>query len=232
MSIRVVTGLPHNGKGIWLADRLFYVLARNKRWFKKTGTKRKITTIRFKLNENFVRRNSDFIQQFDNEEVLPELWGTDVFIDEMGIPFDSTRWADLDPNIKAWLYAHEHLGCEIYGASQDFAQIDIAVRRLTSRLQYATKTIGSPRPHVTKIPVKHPWGLIRFNTVPRIEYTKPANEYSDHTMALFAGEFIFIRKKYTSLYDTTQEFEGANQRPLNQIERECVECGVKKLIHV
>lgn len=231
MSIRVVVGLPHSGKGVWLADRLLFVVRRNKRWYKKTGVRRLVYT-NIELDPQFLEKNKDWIR-YDRFLVqhLPLVTGADVFLDEMGIDFDATRWLELSLDIKAWLYAHEHVGCEVYGATQDFAQIDVSVRRLTSRLVYAQKLIGSRRPHPTKPPVKHPWGVLMYSTIPRKEYTKPANEYSDSARAFIAGEYIFITKRLTRVYNTTQHFEASAPSPLKHIERYCEVCKKVEVRH-
>jgi len=230
MSIRVVTGLPGNGKGLWLADRIHFLLARNKRWFKISGVLRPVYS-NIEFSESFWYKHKDYLRSIVDISEVKMIRGADVVLDELGIDFDATRWADLDRGVKAWLFAHEHYGVEIYAAAQDFAQIDVAVRRLTTSLVYASKLFGSRRPHVTKPPVRRVWGIVALTTIDRKDYTVPANEY-DTSLNLLSTEFMMIRKRLTSIYNTLQEFVEPKPAPLKHIERLCEVCGFIHKRHI
>lgn len=130
MPITIFTGLPGSGKSIRTAKAILFLLNRNKKWYKKSGTLRKVYT-NIKLADHVEKKYDGFFEYWKDPEQLVEMRECDVIIDEIATYFDSTQWKELGLDIKRWLQLHRHYGIEIYGNTQTFSTIDISFRRLS-----------------------------------------------------------------------------------------------------
>jgi len=129
------------------------------KWFAGSGIKR-IVKSNLKMSDEFESEAGDFIQYWEDPEELPHMKDCDVIWEEMGAHVDSRSWEQLPLELRRWLQQHRHRGVEIWGNVQEFADVDVAVRRLTEDLSYLTKICGSRDPSPTTPEVKRIWGII------------------------------------------------------------------------
>lgn len=235
--IEIYTGLPGTGKSIAGAYKLHQLVKRNLKAREKLGLDRKILT-NLKLSDEFVAAADGLIDYWSDPQEIMYRKGVDVYWDEIATHFDSTQWQNTPLEVKRMLQQHRKRGIDIYGNTQEFAMIDISFRRLTSSLYYCQKFIGSRSPHPTKPPLRMPWGLVIVKEVDRSSYDKSPNEYvftGGFLQPLFGWEYILIRKKWYSIYDTLHEIERGTYPPLQHIEQICelhgAGCDHKKTIH-
>jgi len=211
-----------------LARTVQMLVARNSKWAKvknkKTGApigkQRPIVSnmIFSKAFEQYAHEKGVPIQYWENTEDLIKLSDCDVVIDEVGNYFDSRLWADLSLDARRWLTQGSKTGVEIYGAAQDFAQIDKSFRRLVNHLIDIRKICGSARPSATKPPVKRIWGIcFKFNMQPQ-EYDE---EKKSQERGIIPSGFFFIRKRDCAVFDTGQRIKRSELPPYRHMERRC-----------
>lgn len=233
MAIHIVTGLPGSGKSYHSANLTIDLLYRNRAWYKKSGRLRKVVS-NLKMNENVENEfgygtELSFLEYWSEALELPKLRDCDVIWEEMGATVDSRMWESLPLELRRWLAQHRHRGIEIYGNVQEFADIDVAVRRLTQELLYLTKLVGSRDPHPTSPPVKYVWGVILRMRI------DPRNYKED--MKFVQGNYsmdgiMFITRKVVELYDMHNDIRAGKYPPLQHRVRNCPECGLQKVYHM
>jgi hypothetical protein len=223
--ITIYTGLPGSGKTLELAKVALQILKRNKKFFDESGIRRKIWS-NVKFSEEVHEHYGDFIEYWTDLAQVEKLRDVDVFMDEMASYFDSTQWANMPLSMKRWLQLHRHYGIEVYGVTQEFAMIDISVRRLTNKVYILSKLFGSRDPSPTKAPVKKVFGLIVKWEVDPETFGEDKFNYK------YQGfELGLIRRKYVDVYDTRAEIEMGAYPPLQHIERYCPVCGKVHVTH-
>jgi len=225
----VYTGLESSGKTLKMAMKAVEVLERNIKWKEQSGITRPImANMQFSEEFHMVAKNNGIpIHIFQHTYEFPMMRNCDIFIDEIGTYFDSRLWADLPLDVRRWTAQSTKLGCEIYGAAQDFAQVDLSFRRLVNNLFLIQKIAGSRRPSATKPPVKHIWGLcLAWQLDPR-------NYEEDNKKVIeFIPNAFFIEKKYCGIFNTLQEIAMSDAPPLRKIVRVCPEDGYTKVKYV
>jgi len=180
MSKIIFSGLESSGKSLQLAMKAEAVLMRNIKWLERSGKARKILT-NSPFSEGFVKYAKDHGIEIVNWENLEELIlqrDCDIFIDEIGTYFDARMWADLSLDVRRWNQQGAKMGIELYGACQDFAQVDVSFRRLTSELFHITKFFGSGRPSPTKPPIKRIWGLCHMVALDPQKYDEKKKKFT------------------------------------------------------
>jgi len=230
----IFSGLESSGKSLRLAKVTADLVHRNSKWFKESGKTRPIIS-----NLNFNKEFEEWskfqmnvpIIYWTNLEELIEYDNCDIIIDEVGTYFDSRLWSDLSLDVRRWLSQGAKSGIEIYGSAQDFAQVDLAFRRLVNHLYHITKLVGSRRPSPTKPPVKKIWGLCSIRELNPREYKEDKKSF-DKTQ-LFPS-FFFIERAHCEIFDTTQKIQRSKPSPMKHIERDCElpTCTFHKTIHV
>jgi len=215
MPIEVVTGRAGAGKTAYLCQKLIDTLKRNVAYYRKYKKIRKVY-VNFPLSEKVAKRYVHFLGYWKDLEELIKLEDCDIFIDELLYYFDSARWKETTPDVKKFIAIHRHLGIEIYATSQDFAQVDIAFRRLTDQLYYLVKLGSSREPSATKPPVKHIWGLSVIYTISPVDYKEDQkeNKTSFHW-------FFFLTRAKCEVYDTRQKFEHSDPPPKKHVLQRC-----------
>jgi len=156
---------------------------------------------------------------WEKMEDLIEYENADVIWDEVGNYLDATKWALLSSDVKKWLTQGAKVGIEIYGSSQDFAQVDKAFRRLTNHLFQITKVMGSRRPANTKPPVKTIWGICWMREMNPASYREDNKEIKGGFFEF--GSFFLIERKYCEIFDTTQKIKRDNMLFLRHIHVKC-----------
>jgi len=230
----IYSGLESSGKSLRLAKVTSDIVVRNSKWKKESGKERPILS-NLVFKEGFYEWATKImgvpIIYWQNLDDLIKYDNADIIIDEVGTYFDARLWSDLSLDVRRWLTQGAKTGIEIYGSAQDFAQIDLAFRRLVNNLYHITKLVGSARPSPTKPPVKRIWGLCSMRELNPREYKEDKKSF-DKT-SLFPS-FFFIEREYCEIFDTTQKIVRSTSQPYKHIERSCEldSCGFHRQIHI
>lgn len=232
MSIILYTGRPGMGKSLKIADVVMGLLARNWRWYKKTGQLRMVqSNLRFAPHVH--EQYPGMIGFWERVEDLTSMTGADIVIDEVANIFDARNWSNLPASVPVFLRQHEKRGCDIYATTQNFPNVEVAFRRLVSELYECEKFFGSDRPGPCKPDPKRIWGLIWIWHYDAATYDSPQPK---RTGIGFASP-LWITRDLVSCYDTLQEIKQGEFPPLQHIERRCLHagCALKhspKVVHV
>jgi len=227
--IVIFTGLPGSGKSYKLGRTVVDILYRNRKSHQTRGNKRLLWT-NLVLGSAVEREFAGYFQYWTDLRQLTTLRDCDVVIDEVATYFDSRLWETLSLEMRRWLSQHRKFGIDIYGTSQDFAQVDKAFRRLTSDLLYLTKVIGSRDISATRPAPRFVWGLSLVRHLDPTVY--------DEQKSKFAGRgipnFMIISRAGTQLFDTRAEVKLSSALPLKHLQKACelAGCGFHKVVHV
>jgi len=247
ISLRV--GLPGSAKSYMSCVTIQDLLKRNRRWFKKTGRIRPVRS-NLVLNPQFTAHANDkgtlelnkgvyispgwqkwnaehqLLEYWEDPEELPYMNNCDVIWEEMGAHVDSRSWEQLPHELRRWLQQHRHRGVNIFGNCQDFADIDVAVRRLCQEVTYQYKLIGSRDPSPTSFPPKYIWGLIMMWYLdPRAPTNEPFKNRA------YAGT-EWITRETVNLYSMFNDIKPGKMPPLRHVERTCPHCNKIKITHI
>jgi len=236
MSKVIFSGLESSGKSLQLAMKAERVLLRNIKWRERSGIARKIlTNSPFSEKYNaFAKDNGIDVVIWENLDELIQQRDCDVFVDEIGTYFDARMWSELSLDVRRWIQQGAKMGIELYGACQDFAQVAVSFRRLTSELYHITKWVGSARPSPTKPPIKRIWGLCHMVELNPQNYDENKKKFQSEGFLNFFSGWFTIQRRYCEMFDTTQKIIRSKPVPLRHIERTCelVSCGHVKTQHV
>lgn len=231
----IFSGLESSGKSLKLAMTVVELVHRNAKWNKITGKSRPIVSNMSFQPHFFEWATKEMGVEIKYWQNLDELVGfdeADVICDEVGNYFDSRQWADLSLSAKRWLNQGAKSGIEFYGGAQDFAQVDLAFRRLVlpGDLLHITKLMGSRRPSATKPPVGRIWGMCLVQSLDPTGYKEDKKKFESAGLP----NFFFIRREFCEIFNTSQKLLHSNPPPLKHIVRMCEkpDCPFKKLSHV
>jgi len=226
MSKTIFSGLEDSGKSLKLAEFAGKIGERNADWLKITGKPRPIVS-NLEFQQPFYEYITGLgipIRYWKDLEELPALRNCDLIIDEVGAYFDSRTFKDLPLDIRLWLSQASKLGVDIYGSAQDFAQVDITFRRLTTTLYHITKLIGSPRPAETRPPVKRIWGLCMMRELDPVGYDETKRKFNNSSVL---PQFFTIRREICEIFDTTKRIEKTAPPPYKHVARPCADPNCK-----
>lgn len=233
--IVIFSGLPGAGKSLKLAMTSVDTLYRNRKLHEKKGLpKRQLwSNIQFSddVEEEFGVGDNGYIQYWHDPGQLVKMRDCDVVWDEIATHLDSTQWQNMSLELKRWLQQHRKYGVEIYGTTQDFAQIDKSMRRLTSDLLLLTKVLGSPDPSPTRPSITRAWGVVLIRTLDPQKYDEEKSKFEAYGLL---PKVMWIQTKWVKVFDTRQEILMGKYPPLRHIPRECErnDCSFHKIIHV
>lgn len=229
----IFSGLESSGKSYKLAETCADIVDRNSKWFDKSGISRPIwSNLLFSADFSaYALSRNVHIFYWNRLDELIKIQNADVIIDEVGNYFDSRLWSDIPLEVRVWLSQGAKCGIEIYGSAQDFAQVDLSFRRLTTHLYHITKLVGSRRPSATTPPVRTIWGICSMRELNPRQYKEDKKEF-DKTQIL--PSIFFLERKYCEIFDTTQRIVRPSAPPLKHVERFCENdaCGFHKTIHI
>jgi len=233
MSIHIVTGLPGAGKSYMTAKINVDLLYRNRRWYEKSGRLRQVAT-NLKMSEELEQEfgygtSRSFLRYWSNAEELPLMRDVDITWEEMGVYVDSRQWENLTMEFRSWLMQHRHYRCEIWGNVQEFADVDIAVRRLTDDLVYLTRIWGSREPSPTTPEVKRIWGIVSKRTLDPRNYKEDTKFETNKSH--WSG-FMWISGRVAKYYNTHNNITQGKLPALQHRVRQCGTCGFVKTVHV
>lgn len=226
--IKVFTGLPGSGKSLMTAKVSLDLLHENEMWYKKSGIKRLVYS-NLKFAQHVEEAYPGSVRYWEDPRQLVKLRDCDVIMDEIATYLDATQWANMSLEFKRWLQQHRKFGIRIYGNTQDFAQIDISMRRLVSDLIWLTKVAGSRDPSPTTPPVKKVWGLVVKRELDPQAYSEDKKE----AKGKLSFSFLLITKRLVSVFDTRQEIKSGEYPAMRHIERMCERenCAFHKVVH-
>lgn len=248
--IVIFTGLPGSGKSYKLGQTCVDVLYRNRKYHEAQMKKyeahpeayvrageflpdvpqKRILWTNLKLAQDIEDEFKGYIQYWTELRQLTPLRDCDVIIDEVATYFDARLWETLSLEMRRWLAQHRKFGIEIYGTSQDFAQVDKAFRRLTSDLLYLTKVMGSRDISATRPPPRFIWGLSMVRELDPTIYDEQKSKFATQGLP----KFMWISRAGTQVFDTRAEVKLSSALPLKHIEKECerTDCSFHKVVHV
>lgn len=250
MAVTMITGLPGASKSYMCCQQIQTWVGRNRKWYKKTGIIRPVRS-NLILSKAYTDRANDmnglelkkgvkitlakkkwndehrFLEYWEDPEELPGMNGCDVIWEEMGAHVDSRSWEQLPHELRRWLQQHRHRGVEIVGNCQDFADVDVAVRRLTQNLFYLMKLIGSRDPSPTSLPPRVIWGFV---LVLRLD----AKSYDEKTKwkGFSFSHIEFISHEIVKLYSMFNNIQAGKLPPLQHRVRKCAICGYEQIRHI
>lgn len=228
MAKTIYAGLEDSGKSLKLAMTAGQIVERNAawlRWAEKKGIQMPARPIVSNLKfeqwfEEYALSKGIEIRYWKDLEELVSLRDCDLIIDEVGAYFDSRTFKDLPLDVRLWLAQASKLGVDIYGSAQDFAQVDVTFRRLTTTLYQITKMIGSPRPTPTRPPVTRIWGICTVKEMDPVGYDE--NKKAFNNKGVIPWPF-FIRSEYCRIFDTNRRIEKTSPPPYKHVERRCTD---------
>jgi len=243
--IVIFTGLPGSGKSYKLGKTVVEILYRNRQAFIKAQDRywspdnnklaikepiRRFVYTNLQMQPAVLAEFSGYIRTWTELRQLTPLRDCDVIIDEVATYFDARLWETLSLEMRRWLAQHRKFGIEIYGTSQDFAQVDKAFRRLTSDLLYLTKLAGSRDISATKPPPKFIWGVSLVRELDPTVYDEQKSKFG----ASGLPKLMWISRKGTEIFDTRAEVKLSSALPLKHIDKECEnpDCSFRKTVHV
>lgn len=208
MAITVYVGKPGHGKTIALMRKFQDECRRVERIFNKTGQRIVIKTSIIPSPKIYARY-AFYIELFRDLDWLPNARDCVIFIDEMGTYFDSRQWASLGPEVIHSLRLHRHRGIDIYGATQEFTQVDVTIRRLTTRLYRCKKlfSTGEPLPNT---PVSAFAFMLGTVALVKPEHREIETEFQETDFTLPS---LYDKDDFLS-YDTHQEMDMIPLSPL------------------
>jgi len=224
----VAEGAPGNGKSLYMMLIFFRLLARNKKWFLKSGILRKVA-ISFPVADHVKKEWGDYFFSYSDPMDMVKFRHCDVIIDEIADIADARSYADLPRSMRLFFSKFRKRGIEIYANTQDFSMVDARARLMISRCVTLSKIIGSRDPSFTKPPVKNIWGIIWCRDVENFREINPEKKI----YSLFGWSFFLISRDLTEAYDTTYEFDDNGERKLRHSIQVCENegCDYKKIIH-
>lgn len=231
-TFEIVEGPPGQGKSLYTARLTYRLLGRNKKWFKKTGVKRKIySNLRF--SEKFEKAAEGYLEYWADSSDLVKLTDCDIVWDEIATELDSRNFAELSVEMKRFLSQYRKRGIDIYANTQDFSMIDKRARLMISGVRTLTKIMGSRDISTTKPNPKTIWGLVLIRTVQNYREDDPEKKKYD----LVPG-FMLIERQLIELYDTRQDIPMGKPAPLKHRELVCEfhgvpghDCNFRKTVH-
>jgi len=231
--IVIFTGLPGSGKSYKLGKTCIDILYRNKKEFEKRENyywttkllvekypvRRELWT-NLKMSPAVEQEFRGYIKYYTELKSLTPLRDCDVVIDEVGTYFDARLWETLSLEMRRWLAQHRKLGIEIYGAAQDFAQVDISFRRLTTELYYVRKLAGSNRPSKTIPSSSRIWGICTIKEMDPVGYDENTKAFNNKGMISWP---FLIRQEYCEVFDTGKRVQMSDPPPFKHIMRRCAD---------
>jgi len=212
----IVEGKPGQGKSLYTAMKAKTLLKRNKKWFEKTGIRRKIVSnVRFSPafeDECAYGTDLSFLAYWSTLFEVTKLKDVDLLWDEIATELDSRNFSSLSDEIKRFLSQYRKRGVDIYANTQNFSMIDMRARLMVTRVASLIKILGSRDPSPTKPPVKHIWGLVMVRDVEDILSDDPHNKR--YTLV---PSFFFIDKEDVAIYDTTQDIPQSPPLPIRKV---------------
>lgn len=210
----VWTGVESSGKSLQLSVKAEEVLARNKRWFAKTGVPRTMyfnTPMAESFIEEIRQAGLKYVEFRDLFDIL-NVQESDIFIDELIKFFPASGSNPLSREQIDFITQGAKTGVHIYASSQDFSQVHKQFRLLVNEVYVVTKVFGSRRPIKTAPAVKYVWGLCFIRSV------NPSSFRGDSATM----EANFIPSFYWIMREDCERFDTSYKVPLTRLPKKIV----------
>lgn len=226
-TFEIIEGQPGQGKSLYTARLAKTLCERNKKWFEKTGTVRKIAS-NVKFSSAFEEKYKNFILYWADVNELIKLRDVDVLWDEIATELDARNYANLSNDLKRWLSQYRKRGVDVYANTQDFSMVDARCRLMITKVRTIRKLIGSRDPSATKPNPKYIWGVCLLMDVKNWRETDAEKKKYD----IMSVRTFLIERADIELYDTRQDIAQSPYPPLKKITRICPEDGYTKTTYV
>lgn len=225
-TFEIIEGAPGQGKSLYSARIILFLLERNKKWFNRSGIRRMVC-VNLKLSEQVEKEHGEFLRYWSDISELCTMRDCDIVWDEIATEIDSRNWVNLSQEVKRFLSQYRKRGVDIYANTQDFSMVDVRARLMITKVLTLSKVIGSADISATKPKPKRIWGLIFIREVENWRELNPEKkQYS-----LFGFSMFFITKKLVSMYDTTQDIVNSKKSFFAHNIKHCVDCNFEKVVH-
>lgn len=188
-------------------------------------------------NHDWFKKYGQFYHFWDDPRELIKLRHCDIIIDEIGSLFPCDDWKNTPKAVRKVFTHFRKRGIEIFGFTQDYGMVDINYRRVVNVAYQSFKFLGSPDISATLPEVKHPWGLVFLYKLD----IESLHRDADIVPIEKFPKIRFIRKKYTNMYDTTEEINVLSDNKLRHTVKFCENygqpddhgeiCTFKKVVH-
>jgi len=255
MPVMVITGVPGSGKSLRAARITLALLRDNRSWHRSPKNLNSSSPVRpvvtnIKLSsaveqEYGVRPLRDFlagrgtggIVYWEHTADLVKSRDCDVIWDEMAADIDAHDHASISRELKRWFAQHRKRRIRIVGLTQDFADIDISLRKKTDDLEELTKLIGSRDPAPNMPPVSVIWGVTLIRRLDPRSYTNAAKAQEtveEQNKFLGIPTVFFWGRRDCAIYDSYAEVQTGDPPPLRHISRCCENplCSHVKVQHI
>jgi len=212
-TFEIVEGKPGQGKSLYTARKVKWLLSRNRAWYEKTGILRPIVS-NMKFTEDFEKQHTGFIQYWVNADEVCDLRDCDLIWDEIATELDSRNYANLSDELKRFLSQYRKRGVDVYANTQDFSMIDVRARLMVTRVATLVKVFGSPDPSPTKPPVKYIYGMVFVRDMLDFQAINP--EKKNYRLI---PEVFFIDREDVDIYDTRQDITSG-VLPIRKLRKE------------
>jgi len=263
MAIYVITGKPRHGKTYFLARIIIKLLKKKERVFSNlkinlgVGALKKFycncfkdgigTEHKWHLPECIV---GDLYKKedLDNPNKLLFYWnnihewehmknGT-IVVDEMTTYFNPRHWELLSEDTEIKLRQHGKEALDIWGTTQHFSRIDVALRQIVEKFIIVKTIIGKPRKRD-----KPPFLGIKLIRIVSLDYEDIDDYYyiakhpniPEEQRPVIEGigiRTVLFRKKNAVIYDTTQQVGRSESMPLVHRSRTCPICDKVQITHL
>lgn len=226
-TFEIIEGAPGQGKSLYTARIMRWLVKRNKKWYEKGNPLRPVYS-NMKFSVEFENAWPEQIKYWTDSAQLCKLHDCDIIWDEIATELDSRNFANLTTELKRFLSQYRKRGIDIYANTQDFSMIDARARLMISNVKTLSKIIGSRDISTTKPSPKYIWGLVMVREVENFRETAPEKKKYG-----LLPSFFLIEKDLVSLYDTRQDIAVGEPPPLHHEERKCEKpnCTHSKTIH-
>lgn len=211
----ITEGAPGMGKSLYTAQKALELLKRNKKWYEKTGIRRKVVS-NMRFSGWFEDIWKDYLGYWSDSAELIKLNDVDIIWDEIATELDARNFANLSVEMKRFLSQYRKRGVDIYANTQDFSMIDMRARLMITKVRTLRKILGSRDISTTKPPPRFIWGLVMIRDVLNWRETDPEKKVYE-----FFPSWLFIDKQSISIYDTRQDIPVGAPAPLKHEERIC-----------
>jgi len=223
----VIEASPGQGKSLWTAKQIKYLVKRNKKAHAKYNIPIRRVMVNQKMSEAFEKEAGDFLGYWTSDAELINLRDVDIVWDEIATHLDARKFSELSQEMMRFLSQYRKRGLEIYANTQDFSMIDARARLMITGVWRAMKLCGSPDPSPTLPPIKRIWGII---ILWKIENFKELDE-NKKQYSLFGSTAFMFNRFDVELYDTRQDIKRGKLPPLMHEERFCEVCHKIHVIH-
>lgn len=238
MAIYIYTGKPRHGKTMEVVRIACALLKRKERVFSNikinlgVGALKKIKdeVIGDLWNKADIENPEKLLFYWQNIHEWEHMKNGNILCDELTVYFNPRNWASLSEDTEKKLRQHGKDDLTIWGTTQHYSRVDVALRQIVEKFYIVKTVFGSPDNK------KRYLGFKRFEIVgldlEDIEDYYSMIKFPDREMVLdYESYHRWFWKKYAMCYDTKQVVGRSLPVPLLHEERNCELCGKQMITH-